>query len=317
MRSSTTSTVVTANKPSQPSMAKRNQRPLTPALLLSLGACAGAHAQSSPWLPANGQFVATPAFSYSTFDEFWVGDDLVDPLKANGESLDQVNAFVTVEYGIMDRLAADVTIGYTQVGSTDTFGNDDDDGLADTVLGLRYRVLEETETVPVIAVRIGGIIAGTYEENTPFAPGDGANAFDGSVLLGKGFGDSGFGAYGEIGYRFRDNDVPDEFFASAGAYKQFIGLFSEADALTVSAGYRHIESTSGLDIGGPGFDPGAGSDSGFPALKEVNQLFEGAVGYTDLGGRHYQFFVATSLAGRNTGDKLIFGFSVSVPFAGP
>jgi hypothetical protein len=165
-------------------MNQRLQRPFVPALLLSLGACAGANAQSSPWLPAPGEFVATPAFSYSTFDEFWVGETLVDPLKANGESLDQLNAFVTLEYGIMDRLAADATIGYTVVGSTDTFGNDEDDGLADVLLGLRYRLMDETDTLPVIGVRLGGTIAGTYEENTPFAPGDGANAIEGSLQLG-------------------------------------------------------------------------------------------------------------------------------------
>lgn len=296
-------------------MNPRSNRPFVPALLLSLGACAGVHAQSV-WLPAPGEFVATPAFSYSTFDEFWVGDTLVNPLKANGESLDQLNAFVTLEYGIMDRLAADATIGYTTVGSTATFGNDDDDGLADVLLGLRYRLVDETDTLPVIGVRLGGTIAGTYEENTPFAPGDGANAIEGSLQLGKAFGDSGFGAYGDIGYRFRDNDVPDEFFASAGLYKQFVGVFADWDAITLSAGYRHIESTSGLDIMGPGFDPGAGPASGFPALKEINQLFEGAVGYTDTGGRNYEFFMAMSIDGRNTGDKMIFGFAVGLPFGG-
>jgi hypothetical protein len=51
-------------------------------------------------------------------------------------------------------------------------------------------------------------------------------------------------------------------------------------------------------------------------LKEINQLFEGAVGYTDTGGRHYQFTIAMSLDGRNTGDKLIYGFSIGLPFGG-
>lgn len=296
-------------------MIKRIQRPFAPAVLLTLGACAGAHAQSA-WLPAPGQFVATPAFSYSTFDEFWVGDTKVGPLKANDESLDQLNVFLSLEYGIMDRLAADVTVGYTTVGSTDTFGNSSEDGLADSILGIRYQLTEETDVLPLIAVRLGGVIAGSYDENTPFAPGDGANAIDGSLLFAKTFGGSGFGAYGGIGYRFRDSHAPDEFFGSLGVFKQFSGIFTDADAITVSAGYRHIQSTSGLDIMGPGFDPGAGAGSGFPALKEINQLVEGAIGYTDVGGRHYQFTIAKSVDGENTGDKLIFGFAASLPFGG-
>lgn len=292
---------------------KSKMKSFLPAALCSLGACGAIHGQSA-WLPPQGDLVASPSFTFSTFDEFWVGDTKVSPLKDNGESMDQINVFISLEYGILDRLAADATIGYTQVGSTTTFGNGDEKGLADTLLGVRYQVLEETDVIPALSVRLGGVIAGTYDENTPFSPGDGANALDGSILLAKAFGYSGFGSYGDIGYRVQESPVPDEFFASVGVYKQFYGLFSELDALTVNVGYRHIQSTDGLDIMGPGFNPGAGSASGFPALKEINQLLEAAIGYTDSGGRHYQFSLAKSLDGRNTGDKWVFGFSASFPF---
>jgi hypothetical protein len=283
---------------------------------LSVAAAGGAGAQSA-WLPAADHFVATPAFSYSTFDEFWMGSTRVDPLKANGESLDQFNMFLVMEYGILDRLAADVTIGYARVFETNTFNNDDDDGLADTQLGLRYRMFDEGEWMPVVTARFGGVIAGTYDENTPFAPGDGASALEMSLLMGKGFGYSGFGAWSELGYRARDlfDPVPNEAFASVGMYKQFLGVFANEDAFTISAGYRYVGCPDGLDIGGPGFDPSGGKRTGFPALKEVNELFEGALGYTDSGGRHYQFSAAQSVDGRNTGDKTIFGFAVSLPFS--
>lgn len=297
-------------------MFRRLRRTLVAASLLWLGAASGASAQS-PWLPLAGQLIATPGFSWSTFDKFWAGDQSVNVLKQNGESLDQINTFVDLDYGILDRLAFDATLGWTQVYSTKTFMSHDTDGLADTTIGLRYRVLDEAEYLPLVTARIGGVLAGTYKANTPFSPGDGVNGFDMMALFGKTFGESGFGSYGHIGYRVRDDPAPDEFLAGAGVYKQFVGLFSEFDALTITAGYRHVQSTSGLDIGGPGFDPAAGKSSGFPALKEINQLFEGAIGYTDAGGRHYQFSAAQSVDGRNTGDKTIFGVTVSIPFRTP
>jgi len=267
----------------------------------------------SAWLPEPGELIANPGFTFSTFDEFWVGPTLMSPLKANDESLDQYTAYIGLEYGILDGLAADLSLGYTWTSKTAALG-DGDEGLADVLFGLSYRLVEEREILPTVALRVGGIIAGSYDENTPFSPGDGANGFDGSLLFGKSFGDSGFGVYGDVGYRVRENPVPNEWFGSAGLFKQFGGLLNPEDSLTFSVGYRHIQSINGLDIGGAGFDPAKGADHGFPALEEVNQLFEAAVGYEDAAARQYQFTVSRSVDGRNTGDKLILGFSISLPF---
>jgi hypothetical protein len=237
----------------------------------------------------------------------------VDPLKANDESLDQYTGYVALEYGILDNLAADVTVGYTATSKTKTFGNDSDDGLADTLLGLRYRLVDENNApcpyAPTIALRVGGVIAGSYDSNLPFSAGDGAHAFESSLLLGKAFGSSGLGIYGDIGYRVRESPVPDDLFGSAGVY-QHIG------PVTLAAGYRHVQSLSGLDIGGSGFNPALGRSHGFPALQEIVQLVEGGVSYTDPGGRNYQFTVAKSVDGRNTGDKWIFGVNVTFAFGG-
>jgi hypothetical protein len=270
----------------------------------------------SVWLPYQGELLVAPGFSYSTFDEFWVGRDRVHPLEDNDESLDQYTGYVTLEYGILERLAADATVGYTATSRTRTFGNDSDKGLADTMIGVRYRMVDEDKVIPAIAVRVGGIIAGTYDENTPFSAGDGAHGFESSILFGKSFGNTGFGAYGDIGYRVRENPVPDEIFGSGGFFKQFSNIFAEADAITTSIGYRHIQSLSGIDIMGRDWNPARGAAHGFPALREINQLLEGALGYTDMGGRQYQVAVGKSLKGRNTGDKWIFLFSVTLPFGG-
>ena len=283
------------------------KRTTTVSCLFALLAGVPAWAQSV-WLPAEGEFVATPGFFYSTFDEFWMGKTKVSN-PPNGESLDQYTAFVTLEYGLVPRLAADVTVGYTGT-ETEAFGDDSDDGMADTHIGLRYAIWDENSAPAALGIRVGGIIPGTYDENLPFSAGDGAYGLEGSLQAGKRFGESGFGLYGDIGYRFREGGVPDDLFGSAGVFKQFGGVFADADAITLSVGYRHVQGLSGGDIGDPGF----GTEFGFPEVREINQLVEGSVAYTDAGGRQYQFTVAGSVDGRNTGDKLIFGLAVSLPF---
>lgn len=282
--------------------------PISLAVLTGTALCSA----QSAWLPAERQFKVTPGFSYSSFDEFWLGDKKIDN-PPNGKSLKQYTGYLSLEYGILPNLSADATVGYTWTDSDAFGGNVSDDGLMDTSIGLRYRLLDEHTAgcpwAPTVAVRVGGVIPGTYDENSPFSAGDGAYGFESSLLFGKAFGETGFGAYGDIGYRFRESPTPDEVFGSAGLYKQL-------GPVTLAAGYRHIQSTSGIDIGGADFNPALGTSHGFPAVKEINQLVEAGVSYTDKGGRNYQVSVAKSVDGRNTGDKWVFGFNVTLPFGG-
>ena len=278
-------------------------------VLCALGAVASAFGQSA-WLPERGQFVVSPTYSYQTYDEYWAGKNKVTvPTGAR-----QQTATVGLEYGICPFLAVDATVGYSWAESRGFNAArvlQNDDGLIDSSFGLRWRFLDEKKSAckfaPTLAFRAGGIIAGTYDPNTPYSAGDGANAFEGSLLFGKVIC-SGFGVYGDIGYRWRDSNVPDEVFGSAGAYATW-------KSFTLSGGYRSVKSLTGLDIGGPGFNfniPG----HGFPQLKEENQSLEGSLGYTDKGGRYYQFFYAHTIDGRNTGQKDVFGVSATFPFGG-
>lgn len=272
----------------------------------------GGLAQSA-WIPEQQELRATPGFSFSTFDEFWVGRTKV---KSDGD-LDQYSGYVSLEYGILKNLAADATIGYTATDTdafdTAPFGGASDEGLADTYLGLRYRVIDErtagSRWAPTLTLRAGAVIPGTYDSNLPFSAGDGAHAFEGSVLFGKAIGNFGFGLYGDIGYRVRESPVPDDVFGTVGIYQQI-------DAFTLTVGYRHTQGLSGLDIEGAGWDPGAGRSSGFPALREITQIVEGGISYTDKGRRNYQITVGRSVDGRNTGDRLIVGVNVTFSFGG-
>jgi hypothetical protein len=264
----------------------------------------------SPWLPAHGEVLATPGFTFQTFDEFWVGTTKVGPLKANDENQEQYVGFLNVDYGLFAGLAVDLTVGYGGTSSTDTFGGRSDEGFIDTSLGSRLRLVDEHGDVPAwaptLTLRGGVIIPGDYDENTPFSLGDGAWGAEMQLLAGKAFGDSGFGLFGHVGYRTRQHPAPDDFLSLVGAYQQLHGF-------TLSAAYRHVASVEGLDIGGPGFNP-ADPRTGFPALKEINQQAEVTLAYSDRGGRQYAVLAAFTLDGRNTGDKLILGATITLPF---
>ena len=271
-----------------------------PAFVLAAGL--SAHAQYSAWLPQQNEFIVTPGFTYTTFDEFWLGDRKMEN-PPNGKDLDQYTSYLALEYGILENLAADLAVGYT-VTDTEAFGEDSDRGLADTAFGLRYRAVDERKHecpfLPTVTIRTGVIIPGTYDENFPFSAGDGAHAFEASLLLAKEIC-PGFGVFGDVGYRVREGDTPDDFLASGGVYAAYQGF-------SATLAYRHVQGLSGPDIGDPGFS--------FPAVKEITQNVEGGLGYTDSGGRFYQVFYARTVDGRNTGQKDIIGFSASFPFGG-
>lgn len=275
----------------------------------ALFAAAGTLAWSqSAWVPEAGRWEVTPLYVFQTFDRFWMGTTKV-PNPNNGDSLDQHSGFIGVEYGIVENLAADVAVGYTYSASRafNAAGRtESDDGLADTQIGLRYRVLrEESSVVPInVTLRAGGVIEGTYDPNFPFSSGDGASGGRFSVLLGKTFGRTGLAAYSEIGYQIRTEDVPDDFLASVGLGYTFLRH------VTVNAGYRLIQGLSGPDIGAPGF----GTRFGFPQVREITHNFETGIGFMDNGGRYYQFFYARTVAGRNTGEKDVFGFAATFSF---
>ena len=274
-------------------------------LTAGLVMAASASAQHSVWLPGQDKLVVTPSYVYQTFDEFWMGKDKVDL----GGDLWQHTAFLGFDYGITEDTAIDATVGWVwsetdaaMLGAGPGLRNLTDDGLTDTTFGIRQRFVDETDWnqwwLPSLALRVGGIIEGTYDENFPFSAGDGASGAEVSLLGGKTIC-PGFGLYGDVGYRYRDGDVPDDWFGSS-------GLFVSWKFIALTAGYRFTHGLSGPDIGEPGFT--------FPIVREISQNVEASLGFTDPGGRYYQLFAAYTIDGRNTGQRSIAGVSISLPF---
>ena len=275
-------------------------------LLLAVGtlsaSAASLFAQNSVYLPAHREFDVSTSYVYESFDEFWAGDMLL----ALPDDITMQTVSVGFEYGITPQIAADITLGYvnSQFSPAPTL-----DGLNDTRFGIRWQFVDESAVDgwwPSLGLRVGGIIAGTYETVTtgaPNSPGDGASGMEASLLFGRALGETGLTLFGDFGYRVRAENVPEDLFGSAGLAWEFLAHWM----LTFT--YRHDQALSGLDIGGPGFDP-----SRFPETKEIQQLVEFGAGYTFSGGQHIHAFGAWTLDGRNTGDKTVLGVSLNFPF---
>lgn len=256
----------------------------------------------SPWLLPERKANFNVTYVYQNYQDFWLGTEKAEL----PDDITQNSIFFGLDYGLTDRIALDFATGYSRASfSPPGEAVDDISGLYDTTFGLRFGLVDEYEKpgAPTVTLRVGGIIQGSYEASNVHSPGDGASGVELSMLVGKSWADPGFGLTGELGFRDRNENVPADFFGSAGFYKTFLrrGSFSTM--------YRRNQGLSGLDIGGPGFSPDK-----FPQLKEINDNLEFGVGVTDEGGRYYGFLVARTLNGRNTGEKTALGVTFNVPF---
>ncbi len=252
----------------------------------------------SAWLPAPHEWEAAVSYTFETFDVFYRANQKMD----YPEQLDQHTAGIYIDYGLRPNLAFDMRLGYVRTRDGDLTS----DGLMDTLIGLRWKVVDEfsqnNEWAPTIAIRLGGVIEGNYEVGFPSAVGDGASGFSGSLLFGKTF-PKGFGAVGEIGYLWRNKKVPEEYFVTTGVFRRF------GQHLDIGLGYRLRRGLSGLDIGAPGFTPAR-----FPELKEISHNIDFTLGWSGDSGRYYSLTLARTIDGLNTGEKTIVSVGASFSY---
>lgn len=268
--------------------------PVAVCTFAALAAPSGSLGAGSPWLPAPGGGTVAVSFVSQSATEFFQATDRV-PTPGGGHDLKQQTVWVDGIYGISDALALDFRVGGARSQYVENIGpptRANLSGLADTSFGLTLRAVDEViSSGPTIAFRVGGIIRGTYEQGFVNSLGDGGSGIELSTLIGKFIGERA-GLSGELGYRYRassDHKIPPTIFAR-GSFGVLVG-----GGLGVSLNYSMDNSTSGLNIGGPGFSPAV-----FPELDEDAHLLGPAASFQLSNVASVAVSYGWVVAGRNT-----------------
>ena len=261
-------------------------------------------------LPESNQLVVVPWYYYTVFRKLWIGSTETSIEVLPKEDFELNDGMVRFDYGLNKDFALDATFGYTSAATRILDPQrrpQTTQGLMDTQLGVRYRILDEGETKrwyePTLTARLGAIITGTYDAKFPIAPGDGASGVEASVMMRKTFEPSGLGVYGEFGYRLRDHRVPHTIFGTGGL-SETIKMNWAVNSLTIYAGYRGLTGLNGTDLTATRVS-GTTSDYiniGYsPTAKEMYQIGEVGLAMTDRQGRRYFFSCGSPFDGQNTG----------------
>jgi hypothetical protein len=280
------------------------------------------HAPFAQWadLPEKSQFVVGVVYQESEAYHIWAKNSFHDVTwHADGEryGIDINQGYLTFQYGIADKWAADLAVGYTTVGwrffsnfSSDG-ASESTSGLMDTSFGVRYQIFNETNApaawVPTLTFRAGAVLPGTYSQGFPFAPGLRSAAVEPEILFRKHFGWTGFGGYGDALFRWNRTTSNDQYIMSVGFFQQIKGW-------EIQAGYRRLGTISGDDIV---YDPNTRLIFYPVAVRENNDAIEVGFNYT-TSKRHWQygFYARTVLDGGNSDGKFWFGGYMNVPIGG-
>jgi hypothetical protein len=272
-------------------------------------------------LPASGQLVFGTFYEQSEAYHVWQqGNDRVSVNFRNGGEnygIDVRQGYFMLDYGLTEKWAADLEVGGTTVGWR-AFNADGSigqtTGVMDPVFGVRYQVFNEATAaspwVPTLTLRAGGIAPGAYDRHVAFAPGNHGAVIEPSVLLRKHFGWQGFGAWGDLLYRWEHTLGADQYIAAVGFFQQIKGW-------ELDAGYRHLQTLSGENIvlGAP---TGKGSFDGifYPNdVREISDSIDAGFSYA-TSKKHWRwgFHARKTFDGSNTDSALWLGAYVDIPF---
>ncbi len=281
--------------------------------------------QGTPWIAEPRTGSISVSYYSQNATEFYRGTETVKgPLEATGANLAQYTVWFHVNYALGDAIAVDLQTAWAKsfvegaVGPSG--GQESYSGLFDTNLSVTWRFLDElVSNTPSVAARIGVTIPGVYDTGYINSIGDGGSGIEGSLILGKFWSVAGVSA--ELGYRQRGStavnpeavgatqgeeiDIPSEVFMN---FWLFVPIGSSR---RLSANYRIVNATSGLDIGGAGFSP-----SRFPGLEEDSQLFGLQLFFPFIGSVSAHIFYGQVVGGRNTAMSSVLGVGFTLELGG-
>ena len=259
----------------------------------------------SPWLPIPGQFSLGVSYSQQSAKDAYIGDTKLSISDITGGAASKFKRTTTafsLNYGLSDAVSLDATLGY---GKTDA-GADDDSGRLDSVIGAKWRVLDEFEepALPTVTLRAALIVNGNYKGARLAGLGNDANGYELAAIVGKQLTNE-FALWGELGFQDRSNDVPNATFVELGARYRF------APQWGASLGYANKRYAGSLDIEGTGF-----TGKRFQEVREERSVAKLGVGYAIAGNQGVALNLAKVVGdGRNTNiDNQIIGVSYTYAF---
>jgi hypothetical protein len=279
------------------------------------------HMPFAEWveLPGRGQLVTRVTYQESEAYYFWAGKTRygVDyPVGGEQYGIDINQGYLTLQYGLTERWAADLSAGFTTVGWRyfSNYGNANGDprsttGLMDISFGVRYQLSREGEHdcswMPAATFRAGAVVPGGFDENFPFAPGTRSTAIEPELLLRKHFGWTGLGFYADSLFRWNHTSANDLYIVS-------VGLFQQIRQWELAAGFRHLGSINGDSIQ---FDPTTRLIDYPRAVRENQDSIEAGFSYLFLRHRlRLGFYTRTVFDGSNTDKKFWLGGFIELPF---
>jgi hypothetical protein len=271
-------------------------------------------------IPAPGQLIFGTLYEQSEAYHVWEqgNNRMAANTRVGGENygIDVRQGYFTLNYGIMEKWAADVNFGGTTVGwrPFDNGGIQQTTGIMDTTFGVRYQIFNETNApcpwLPTLTFRAGAIINGVYNEDIAFAPGNHGVAVEPSLLLRKHVGWPGLGVWGDALYRWEHTTGADQYIGA-------VGLFQQIQRWELDVGYRHLQTISGEDIVlGPQTAPGTYASIVYPRdVREISDSIDAGFSYTTKKCHwRFAFHARKTFDGSNTDSPLWLGGSIDIPF---
>ena len=177
--------------------------------------------------------------------------------------LAQTTMWFGVNYALTDAVALDVQSAWASSslpGAAGPSGGEEGySGLFDSNVAVTWRFVDElVSDAPSVALRVGAIVAGGYDTGYINSLGDGGNAIETSLIIGKfaarpGSRERSATAPARVPRSTQTRwapwpgdqvDIPNDMFVN-------LGLFIPAgEVVTIGVDYRMVNALSGIDIGG-------------------------------------------------------------------
>jgi hypothetical protein len=260
----------------------------------------------SPWLPIPGSGSVGVSYVGQSGDSAYVMGDVDVPIvgitggAATKYTRDSIG--LNLSYGISDSLSVDAAFGHSRARAG---AADRSSGLADSMIGLNWRVLDEytNRSAPTITLRLAGIINGDYDGARLAAIGKDASGFQLGIIIGRQITPA-FSVWAGAGIENRSNSVPNA------TYFDINAAYRIARGLSLSAGYTSKRFGGDLNIAGPGFTPAR-----FQEVREQRDTARIGLSYAFAANQSLNVSLGKLVNGRNTvKDDSIVGIGYTLGF---